>query len=255
MAGLPLRTRDDRPRGPRGRPRISQIESWYARSLKRIGGHVGRMVEGFDLNLSSLPHLAALLKAYSEALRPWAERAARRMIGEVNAKDLSSWNHLGREISAELRHELHTAPLARRMRDLEKIQVDLITSLPTEAAERVAHLTRQALLSGRRADEIAEDISRTGEVTESRALMIARTEVSRTATAILQGRCQTIGVTHYIWRTANDGDVRPGHRAMEGKVCEWARPPAVNENGRMMNHHPGEIWNCRCYAEPVITED
>lgn len=249
----PLATSDDRPR-PRGRTKTGQIEGWYARALKRIGAHVGRMVEGFDIDFSNVHSLRALLAAYAEALRPWAQRAARRMIMEVNAKDLSSWHRLGQEISAQLKHDLHTAPLAKRMRELEAIQVDLITSLPTEAAERIHALAQKAVVGGTRAGELAEEIARTGEVTEARALLIARTEVSRTSTAILQGRCEAIGATHYIWRTAEDGDVRPGHKEMEGKVCEWKRPPAVNEGGRIMHHHPGEIWNCRCWAEPVITE-
>jgi SPP1 gp7 family putative phage head morphogenesis protein len=194
------------------------------------------------------------LKAYADALRPWARRAAAGMIAEVDSRERTAWRGLGNAISSQLHRDLQSAPVAGRMRELQELQVELITSLPTRAAERVHALTQEALLDGTRAKEIAEEIARSGDVTQSRALLIARTEVARTATALLQARCDSIGATHYVWRTAGDSDVRPGHRAMEGRVCEWANPPPVNEDGRIMYHHPGEIWNCRCWAEPIIND-
>ncbi len=43
---------------------------------------------------------------------------------------------------------------------------------------------------------------------------------------------------------------------MNGKVFAWNDPPMVNEgtdaHPNWMRHHPGEIWNCRCYAEPIL---
>ncbi|MFP4097878.1 MAG: phage minor head protein [Alphaproteobacteria bacterium] len=48
---------------------------------------------------------------------------------------------------------------------------------------------------------------------------------------------------HYIWRTVKDSDVRPAHAAREGKIFSWTNPP---EGG-----HPGEDYNCRCWAETV----
>ena len=48
--------------------------------------------------------------------------------------------------------------------------------------------------------------------------------------------------THYIWRTRQDGKVRPSHAANHGKVFAWDEPPATG--------HPGEDYECRCRAEP-----
>ena len=79
--------------------------------------------------------------------------------------------------------------------------------------------------------------------------------MARTATTLTKVRAQAVGSTHFVWETSRDGAVRPGHKAMQGKVCEWDNPPAVNENGRIMHFHPGSIWNCRCWARPVIDLD
>ena len=174
------------------------------------------------------------------------------MLGEVDARDRDSWRTLGDAISSQLRKDLRSANVGGVLRGLMGEQVGLIQSLPTEAAERVHKLAIRGLANSGRAREIAEEILDTGEVTASRATLIARTEVARTASILTQTRALQAGLTHYRWQTSKDGDVRPGHRAMQGKICEFANPPAVNENGRIMHHHPGQIWNCRCWPEPIV---
>lgn len=195
-----------------------------------------------------------LLDRYAEALTPWAERTAQKMLLEVDARDREAWRDLGDAISEALAELIHRTPVGAAMKDLLDEQVVLIKSIPLQAGKRVHELTLKALEDSTRAREIAREIERTNEVTESRATLIARTEVARTASVLVETRSQAAGLTHYIWRTVRDGAVRPGHKAMDGKVCEWATPPAVEENGRIMHFHAGQIWNCRCYPEPIITD-
>ena len=66
--------------------------------------------------------------------------------------------------------------------------------------------------------------------------------------ALDQARALSIGSNGYIWRTAEDGDVRHSHREMEGKFVEWGRPPTLDG----MTGHAGELPNCRCYKEIVF---
>ncbi len=196
-----------------------------------------------------------MLRAYAEALKPWATATAKRMLADVNARDLASWRGLGEAISRQLRFDILRAPVGETMRGLLAEQVTLIQSLPIEAAQRVHEFTLKGLEGSVRPKEVAAAILRSGEVTQSRATLIARTEVARTASVLTQARATHAGSTHYIWETSEDHDVRPGHRAMQGKVCEWASPPAVNEGGRIMYHHPGQIWNCRCWPRPILDLD
>lgn len=217
---------------------------------------MGELVGGFfPITPENVPTLAQLLRSYAQAIFPWAQVTAGKMLAEVNDRNRASWNALGQRLSAQLHRDITNAPVGEMLRALLGEQVVLIQSIPTEAAQRVHDLTIKGLEDSTRAAEIAHEIGRTEEVTRSRATLIARTEVSRTSTNLTQARCAQIGATHYRWRTAGDGSVRPGHRAMEGKLCEWASPPSVEENGKIMHFHPGTIWNCRCYAEPVLDLD
>ena len=205
--------------------------------------------------MTAVPSLMQMLERYAEALTPWAERTVASMLLEVDERDRDAWRSLGTAISEQLHKDLAGAPVGGAMRGLLGEQVGLIKSLPREAAERVHRLTLAGLEDSTRFTEIAKEIRRSGEVTESRAILIARTEVARTATTLTKVRAQAVGSTHFVWETSRDGAVRPGHKAMQGKVCEWDNPPAVNENGRIMHFHPGSIWNCRCWARPVIDLD
>lgn len=236
--------------------KTNRAERNYARQLRAIAQHVGTIVNGFPPgDPLGVPPLQELLRRYADALTPWAQATAGRMLLEINGNDREAWRALGNAISLGLHRELQNAPVGDVLRSLLNEQVVLIKSLPIEAGERVHKLTLQGLEDSTRAKEIANEILRTGEVTESRATLIARTEVARTSTALTQSRALHAGITHYVWRISNDKDVRPGHRAMNGKVCEFAEPPAVEENGKIMHFHAGQIWNCRCYADPVIPFD
>jgi SPP1 gp7 family putative phage head morphogenesis protein len=192
------------------------------------------------------------LRGYSDALTPWAEQTARKMLLEVNARDLDYWRSLSNGISVALGQELRDTPIGERLRELMAGQVALITSLPIEAGQRVHDLTIKSLETSARANQIDDEIRRSGEVCENRATLIARTEVARTASVLTQTRAEAAGSTHYTWQTSEDGTVRPGHRAMDGQVCAWASPPEVKENDRVMHFHPGTIWNCRCWCRPIL---
>ena len=55
-------------------------------------------------------------------------------------------------------------------------------------------------------------------------------------------RQQAVGVSRYIWHSQDDARVRPEHAANDGKEFTWANKPKTG--------HPGEDYNCRCWAEP-----
>lgn len=241
----------------RGNPvKTRPAERRYAGQLRKIAEHCGTVINGFPPgDQGAAATIAQLLDAYAAMLQPWAVQTASNMLMDVALRDERMWREYAKDLSRGLREEIRRTPTGVVMQQLLSEQVGLIQSIPRDAAERVHRLTLAGIEDSTRASEIAKEIMRSGEVAKSRADLIARTEVARTASALTQARAQHIGCTHYIWHTSGDSDVRPGHKAMEGKVCEWANPPEVLEGKEVMRHHPGQIWNCRCWAEPIIPED
>ena len=212
---------------------------------KQIGLLIGAFEPG---DLERLPRLTDMLRRYSEALTPWAEQTAGRMIQQVNIADEAAWRQMGEQLSAGVQREILRAPTGETMRELMAQQVRLIKSLPIEAGQRVHDLTFKALEDSSRAKEIAAEIKRSGQVTASRAMLIARTEVSRTAANLTQARAQHVGSDGYVWETSRDGDVRPSHKAMSGKFVAWNNPPTLDG----LTGHAGCLPNCRCWARVII---
>ncbi|MDB5448315.1 MAG: putative head morphosis protein, partial [Phenylobacterium sp.] len=243
---------DLRPKGDPSFVQARKVERYYGAQLRKIARHIGELVSGSppaDLMQAAL--LGDRLRKYSALISPWAKSVAERMIADVSRRDRDAWRARSAEMGSLLRREIETAPTGAVMRESLARQVSLITSLPTEAAERVHHLTLEGIANGTRAKEIAAEIMRTGEVTKSRATLIARTEVGRTATELTAARALHVGSTEFIWRTSGDSDVRPSHRRLNGKAFRWDDPPECDPGHRAL---PGAIWNCRCYAEPIIPE-
>ena len=250
-----MKTKDKRQR--RQNPvKLSRIERNYAAQLKQVARMVGSIVDnGYDpLMSSSVGRVESALKLYSDALKDWAKGVASKMLLEVAGADEKAWRERAAMISRAMGIELKSAPTGQLYHQLMEAQVDLITSLPLEAGQRVHKLASQAMLESSRADQLAKEIYRTGEVTESRAMLIARTETSRAASTFTEARAKYAGSTHYIWRTSGDSDVRHDHKELEGKVIAWDSPPIADQRSGT-RAHAGALWNCRCWSEVILPED
>ncbi|GGX60893.1 hypothetical protein GCM10007385_32700 [Tateyamaria omphalii] len=90
---------------------------------------------------------------------------------------------------------------------------------------------------GRDRAEIASLIEVDIAATEAWLLRRFKNELNET-------RQRAAGVTHYIWRSADDSKVRSSHAERDDRVFPW-------DHG-FPDGLPGEAHNCRCYAEPAI---
>lgn len=236
---------------PHNPVKLARAERQYLSALRQVAKQVGAFIRAFDpLDPDSLPTMDVLLANYAEALKPWAKRTALRMLNEVNHRDIQAWKATSSVMSREISKEIMTADVGATFKRLMDEQVGLITSIPLEAAERVHRLTMEGLADSQRANSIVAEIMRSGQVAESRARTIARTETSRTSTAFTQARALHVGSQGYIWRTSKDHDVRPSHKAMNGKFVRWDDPPVLDK----MSGHAGCLPNCRCWTEVVIQD-
>jgi len=216
-----------------------------------VARQVGSIINGFPPgDPAAEPTITTMLDRYAYLLNDWAVSTASKMLVEVNQQDQKAWAVMTENMSKALRDEIRNAPTGQVMQGLLAEQVTLIKSIPLDAAKRVHELTLQGIEDGTRASEIAKEIQRSGEVSESKASTIARTEVSRTASTLTEARARSVGSEGYIWRTSGDSDVRHSHAEMNGKFVRWDSPPTLDK----MTGHAGCFPNCRCYPAPVIPE-
>ena len=225
------------------------IESRYAMRLRALAAKIGQVVTGYSDPLNDPEQrwrIVQTLNAYSDAITPWARALSKTVVKAVDWENRHAFAAHSEHMSRILRRQLETAPTGEMMRFMQAEQVQLIRSLPTEAAERVVKIAQEHMLTGKRAEYFAKEIARTGEVTKSRATLIARTETSRTSSNLTQARAIYAGSVDYVFETSRDRDVRPSHRRMQGQIVEWAKPPTLDG----LRGHAGCFPNCRCHPAP-----
>lgn len=120
--------------------------------------------------------------------------------------------------------------------------VSLIKSIPVQYFGKIETIVFNGLQSGQRASEIADEIKKLGQSTDSRAKLIALDQMGKINSRLSQVRQQSLGITHYTWVTSQDERVRHTHRARNGKLFAWNDPPS--------DGHPGIPIRCRCVAVP-----
>jgi SPP1 gp7 family putative phage head morphogenesis protein len=193
-----------------------------------------------------------------------AEAAAAKMVTSLFTDAGKTWreaarvNARGREIYEALQVEMYGS-VGARVRELTMQNAELIKTLPLSVARDVTRHIEFETEAGRRASDMVQELKGMAlKSARAKANLIARTEVSKTNTALTQARCENLGVRWYIWRTEKDARVRESHRIMDGVIINWGDPPSPEEldgEKSLGKYHAGNIFNCRCYPEPLTRMD
>lgn len=235
---------------------IKRIVSEYVAEIESLIGRWGGVFKK--------PHELAALSINPSFVKS-AESLAQNMAARVLRSNARSWRSAarkasnGRIIHEALRKELQ-GPVGHAVRQIILENSRLISSLPSDIAEKTALYIGKRQSEGVRSTAISQELRRKlPDMAASRIRLIARTEVAKSETAITQARAENIGVDWYEWKSAEDTRVRRSHRKMDGVVCAWADPPSperlIGEPSPAGTYAPGEIYNCRCNALPLIDLD
>lgn len=241
--------------------RSIRIENEFRKSLETLSDMFVKLAElakGNDqVYTSSMKEFQA-----SEAYEKFITSSVTRMVLPISTTNMRTWREAakkstrGKMLYAALVEEFQKGTY-RQIQNQIIENVSLIKTLPEDTAAKVVKDITDATLRGIRARSIEKlIIDKTREHSRASARLIARTEVSKTSTAITKARSEQLDIRWYVWRTALDGDrVRKSHRNMEGVLVNWNDPPSpealVGEKS-VGFYHAGNIWNCRCYPEPLL---
>lgn len=220
----------------------------YSRALLLVADQVEALLAGYDGR--NIDRIGQRLDSYADILDDWAAHVARGMFADVDTKNRRFWRSMSQEIGVQMARQLAETEIGVTVTQSLDAQVRLIKSLPRHAAEQAHEYVREAALKGQRASDIADRIMALGGITRRRAVLIARTEVGRVSGEMTKARAMTTDSDGYIWRSAEDRDVRPSHKKMNGQFVKWNEPPTLDS----LTGHAGCLPNCRCYMEPVIAD-
>ena len=126
----------------------------------------------------------------------------------------------------------------------EAQNLDLITRMSADTIARLRGVVVQAVVEGRSLRVVTADVQAAYGVSRTRSELIARDQIGKLTGQMQQHRQQEAGVRQYRWSSVGDRRVRPQHKAQNGKVYSWDKPPPGG--------HPGQPIRCRCGASPIF---
>jgi len=187
-------------------------------------------------------------------------RAAFDLAYQVQTTDLA---HVGDQValfsSRKLSDEYPTVFAISTTRDAaelarvakwSKVNARLIKTIDSRYWDDIAEATRDAVSRGVQTRELAKLLEERYTVSQSRAKLIARDQISKLNADITEQKQTALGVTEYWWVTSHDERVRPTHRNLDGSKQRWDTKPVTETNGE--RNHPGQAINCRCSARPIV---
>lgn len=243
------------------KPLLPGLAKYYARERKDADDPLDDVdTSGLDLAAiiaapQSLGDLADELKAVrlevTTAYTP--EELAR--LARLTGKSVESWNErqMQKQIGSIVELDLFGSEpwLAREMGAFVTQNTSLITSLPDEYLSQVEKIVSVGVRNGRRWEDISADLEDRYDVAKSRANLIARDQIGKFNGQLTELRQKDLGIDKYTWVTSGDARVRETHQENAKRdsgfgpgVYEWSDPPDTG--------HPGEDYQCRCWAEPVL---
>lgn len=122
--------------------------------------------------------------------------------------------------------------------------IELMEAAGRDYLEDVQSVLEDPDTFGLRVEQLRDRLLERADVSKSRAALIARDQTLKLNGALNRVRQVNAGVEKYTWSTSHDERVRESHAELDGEVFSWDAPP---EPG-----HPGEDFQCRCVAIPVL---
>lgn len=120
---------------------------------------------------------------------------------------------------------------------------------------------KKTVFTGNRYESAIKTIQTSYGVSANKAKFLARQETSLLMTKFKESRYQDAGVNEYKWVAVAGTKlhpVRPSHKALaeqskKGKIFRWDQPPNTAEPGEPARYNnPGQDFNCRCTAVPIV---
>ena len=189
-----------------------------------------------------------------KGMKPHTDKAIKEMLRlgpQVNEHNKAQWKKLIRSQYGVDPTKEDSDRYRALMNNWSRNNSLLIKDIPFKTSYQISERTREALIKGTNQEDLTREVfdimSERTDVSDSRAKLIARDQVSKLNGQLTKERQEDLGVTGYIWRTVGDERVRDSHDENDGEFFTWNSPPG--ETG-----HPGEDYQCRCWAEPVLPE-
>lgn len=139
-----------------------------------------------------------------------------------------------------------------------------IQNFTEEEIKKLRQQVQESTFAGNRYGDLVKTIQDSYGVSADKAKFLARQETNLLLTKFKEARYTDAGVHEYKWLCVHrphdtdpkqhvPGNVRYSHGLLEGKIFRWDNPPVTTNPGEpLRRNNPGEDYNCRCAARPLL---
>jgi SPP1 gp7 family putative phage head morphogenesis protein len=198
------------------------------------------------------------IDSYLNALEDTKEYASDNLSFDIEVKDI------GNNLDVQFKRSMETLGVVPpeltdyQLREIAKNYTNnlnkYIKKWTVQEINSLRKDVQQLTMQGYRSEAMENLILKHRNVSRNKAKFLARQETKLLVAEYRKNRFKQQGVTKYIWSTVLDGRERQLHKELNGRIFSWDNPPIIDANtGERGN--PGEAYNCRCQAIPVVDED
>lgn len=257
-----------------------RFNAQISKELKALGARWDRQTGTWKLSQTSLPPeirtaITASRAHFERQLDKIDEKLAAILPGEIADKlkvdhlfDSTLWK-VEREFAATLKGLTIAPQLTKEQRRTIALewQNNLKLYIKDFTQKETAQLRKDmqaSVFAGNRYETAVKTIAKSYDTSVSKAKFLARQETGLLMAKFKEVRYKDVGIKRYKWRCVSGTGahpVRPTHKICDGKIFSWDNPSELNNQGLPKsggvhkpgdNKNPGEDYNCRCTAVPIV---
>ena len=155
--------------------------------------------------------------------------------------------------------------IREKMEQAVRENVDLITSIQTDFIHDIGEAVFSNMKDGGRHENLIDLIKERGNVTKSRATLIARDQASKLNADLTESRSTALGLDLYEWSGTGDERERESHFVLNNMLCKYSDPTVYSDDGGKtwkkrasigaFIGKPGEDYQCRCLSLSYVSWD
>jgi len=244
---------DNRPK-PRVRKyggRVSRYSDRLIAQVKTLMQSRSRLMEELffrigrpDTASNNPVRLYAVLRVVRDVVIEGAEDDAEGLAHVAQELDEDVTDTIDRQVSVLFGKPMVSAvPSVGAIEQWTRENVGLIKSIARRSHDEVVDVIQSGYLRGTPTKELAKEISRRFEISQSRGALIARDQTAKLSSRVNQERQESYGIERYMWSSSGDERVRQRHAELDGQIFSWSQPPIADERTGLRGH-PGEVWQC-----------
>ena len=259
---------------------LGKFNASISKELKALGARFDRKSGGWRLPTEELPPdvLRAIEASRAEFEKKISEvdQTLSKILPEEIAGRLDVYRNFDgtlKKVDKEFMRTIYGLTVAPKLTDeqrgriAEEWQSNLRIFIKQFSEKEIFDLRKymqQSVFAGNRYETAIKTIEKSYDVSFNKAKFLARQETGLLMAKFKEVRYQDAGVKKYKWTCVTGTSthpVRPEHKALDGKIFSWDHPRELDKDGRVNpsgahkpgdNKNPGEDFNCRCYAKPIV---